>query len=140
VQWWSACSLSTGAAYTVPSKHGGHAVGPPPGIIENILHGMARSTSPNSFGRSYKRKSWQWLPVSRCSKMCRFTKQSTIPAHINAELFVAGVYNVLSGITHKLNLSGHVLIRTFFFSFFLYVELCPKFFCTIQLHPTYIMF
>jgi hypothetical protein len=82
-----------------------------------ILRALTISgTSSSSFGRSCKRKSRQWLPVSRCDKTCGPTKQSlTIPAHtlmLNC-CWCLGSY--LSAITHKVNVSGPMLIRTFCF-------------------------
>jgi hypothetical protein len=41
----------------------------------------------------------------------------------------------LSAVTHRLNVSGHMLIWTFFFSCFCMWNSCPKFLCTFQLHP-----
>jgi hypothetical protein len=120
MRWWSASSLSTGAAYTrvlcvptgkiqripfwrvwrpfswSPSTYPSVTIG----VTENISHSttkMCRNTitrvsrscsdcqwytSSSSFGWSCKRKSREWLPVSRCGKTCGSTKQSpTIPAH-----------------------------------------------------------
>jgi hypothetical protein len=47
------------------------------------IHALTASgTSSSSFGRSYKRKSQEWLPVKQCGQTCRPTKQSpTVPAH-----------------------------------------------------------
>jgi hypothetical protein len=42
----------------------------------------------------------------------------------------------LSAINHRLNVSGHLLIWTFF-SFFGVWKLCPKYVCTFQLHSIY---
>jgi hypothetical protein len=42
----------------------------------------------------------------------------------------------LSAITHRLNVSGHMLIWTFFSCFDMWNSY-PKFVCTFQLHPVY---
>jgi hypothetical protein len=49
-------------------------------------------------------------------------------------------YNcTLSAITHKLNVSGHMLIWTFF-SLFLHVELVPKICPQLSITPVYNIF
>jgi hypothetical protein len=74
-----------------------------------------RALTASSFGRSCKRKSRLWWPVSRCGKTCGPTQQSpAIPVHTLMLNCCWCLHGILSAITHKLNVSRHMLISIFF--------------------------
>jgi hypothetical protein len=93
-----------------------------------IHSGTASDTSPTSCGRSCRRKSWQWLPVSQCSNMCRLTKQSTIHVQtltLNCLLLVSTWYHFRYNSKIRCFWT-HVDTWYRHFLFFLYVALMPK--------------